>query len=128
MFIFNSAYMFCTVIYTVNMFSYTRASHHILSNHFNVYKFCLGIWDYLNISSFVLSVEDVLLFLTHQIDTTTEFKLCVDREDLLDRGIRQWKRKKTASPASVLKVVFIGEAGIDTGALRKEFLTGKLVM
>ncbi|XP_041834217.1 G2/M phase-specific E3 ubiquitin-protein ligase-like [Melanotaenia boesemani] len=28
-----------------------------------------------------------------------------------------------ASPASVLKVVFIGEAGIDTGALKKEFLT-----
>ncbi|XP_029979546.1 uncharacterized protein LOC115411511 isoform X2 [Sphaeramia orbicularis] len=45
------------------------------------------------------------------------------REDLLDRGILQWKRKKTASPASALKVVYIGEAGIDTGALRKEFLT-----
>ncbi|XP_029981811.1 uncharacterized protein LOC115413216 [Sphaeramia orbicularis] len=71
----------------------------------------------------MMSVEDVLLFLTHQIDTTTEFKLCVDREDLLDRGILQWKRKKTASPASALKVVYIGEAGIDTGALRKEFLT-----
>uniref|UniRef100_A0A8D0A0R7 HECT domain-containing protein n=1 Tax=Sander lucioperca TaxID=283035 RepID=A0A8D0A0R7_SANLU len=52
-------------------------------------------------------------------DTTTEFKLCVDREDLPDRGILQWKRKKAASPASVLKVVYIEEAGIDTGALRK---------
>ncbi|XP_057698303.1 uncharacterized protein LOC130919527 isoform X2 [Corythoichthys intestinalis] len=69
------------------------------------------------------SLEDVLLFLTQQIDTTSEFKLCVDREDLLDRGLRQWKRRKTASPASVLKVVYIGEADIDTEAIRKEFLT-----
>nr|XP_061790661.1 uncharacterized protein LOC133580389 [Nerophis lumbriciformis] len=68
-------------------------------------------------------LEDVLLFLTQQIDTTSEFKLCVDREDLLDRGLRQWKRRKTASPASVLKVVYIGEADIDTEAIRKEFLT-----
>ncbi|KAK9977035.1 hypothetical protein ABG768_018856, partial [Culter alburnus] len=68
-------------------------------------------------------LEDVLTFLKEQVDTTTEFKLCVDREDLPERGIIQWKRKKSASPVSLLKVVFIGESGIDTGALRKEFLT-----
>ncbi|XP_035764388.1 uncharacterized protein LOC102797685 isoform X2 [Neolamprologus brichardi] len=54
------------------------------------------------------SVEDVLRYLEQQVDTTTEFKLCVDREDL---------------PDSVLRVVFIGEACVDTGALRKEFLS-----
>ncbi|KAG2457065.1 G2E3 ligase, partial [Polypterus senegalus] len=70
------------------------------------------------------SVEDVLRCLEQQVDTTTEFKLCVDREDLPDRGILQWQRKKSASPTSVLRVVFIGEAGVDTGALRKEFLSG----
>ncbi|XP_073700515.1 G2/M phase-specific E3 ubiquitin-protein ligase-like [Garra rufa] len=70
------------------------------------------------------SLEDVLTFLKEQVDTTKEFKLCVDREDLPERGIIQWKRKKTASPASLLKEVYIGESGIDTGALRKEFLTG----
>ncbi len=59
------------------------------------------------------------------IYTTTEFKLCMDREGLPERGILQWKRKKSAS---ALKVVYIGEAGIDPGALRKEFLTGKLVI
>ncbi|CAI5646093.1 uncharacterized protein LOC100707485 isoform X2 [Oreochromis niloticus] len=69
------------------------------------------------------SVEDVLRCLEQQVDTTTEFKLCVDREDLPDRGILQWQRKKSASPTSVLRVVFIGEAGVDTGALRKEFLS-----
>uniref|UniRef100_A0A3P8SBH1 HECT domain-containing protein n=1 Tax=Amphiprion percula TaxID=161767 RepID=A0A3P8SBH1_AMPPE len=68
-------------------------------------------------------MEDVLRFLEQQVDTTTEFKLCVDREDLPDRGILQWQRKKTASPISALKVVYIGEAGVDTGALKKEFLT-----
>lgn len=86
------------------------------------------IWDYFICSLSSLSTEDILDFLEHQVDTTTEFKLCVDREDLPDRGILQWKRKKAASPASTLKVVYIGEAGIDTGALRKEFLTGKLVI
>ncbi|MEQ2242493.1 hypothetical protein ILYODFUR_036385 [Ilyodon furcidens] len=70
------------------------------------------------------SMEDVLCFL-EQVDTTKEFKLCVAREDLPDRGIFQWKRKKTASPTSALKVFFIGEPGIDTGALKKEFLTEK---
>ncbi|KAF7641087.1 hypothetical protein LDENG_00294830, partial [Lucifuga dentata] len=74
----------------------------------------------------VFSQEDVLHFLEEQVDTTTEFKLFVDREELPERGILQWKRKKAASPASVLKVVFLGETGIDTGALRKGFLTGKL--
>lgn len=94
----------------------------------NLFVYYLGILNILKISSVVfLSLEDILLFLTNQIDTTKEFELYVDREDLLDRGILQWKRKKTASPASTLKVVFIGEAGIDTGALQKEFLTGELV-
>ncbi|MEQ2176402.1 hypothetical protein GOODEAATRI_027628, partial [Goodea atripinnis] len=68
-------------------------------------------------------MEDVLCFLEQQVDITKEFKLCVAREDLPDRGIVQWKRKKTASPKGALKVFFIGEPGIDTGALKKEFLT-----
>ena len=31
-----------------------------------------------------------------------------------------WQRQKNP-----LKVTFMGEAGVDTGALRKEFLTGQ---
>ncbi|XP_062374727.1 uncharacterized protein zgc:112970 [Sardina pilchardus] len=73
------------------------------------------------------STEDILQFLEQQVDTTTQFKLCVDRAELLDRAILQWRRKKMASPASALKVVYLGEAGIDTGALRKEFLTDMIV-
>ncbi|MED6242785.1 hypothetical protein ATANTOWER_009720 [Ataeniobius toweri] len=52
------------------------------------------------------SMEDVLCFLEQQVDATKEFKLCVAREDLPDRGILQWKWKKTASPTGALKVVF----------------------
>ena len=36
-----------------------------------------------------------------------------------------WQRQKNSSPVNPLKVTFMGEAGVDTGALRKEFLTGQ---
>lgn len=85
-------------------------------------------WNLIFYLSFSLSVENVLHYLEQQVGTTTEFKLCVDRGDLPDRGKLQWKRKKTASPASALKLVYGGETGIDTGQLRKEFVTGMLAI
>jgi len=39
-------------------------------------------------------------------------------------GLARWKQQKKALPTSRLKIRFIGEAGLDTGALQKEFLTG----
>ncbi|KAF0040515.1 hypothetical protein F2P81_006413 [Scophthalmus maximus] len=42
---------------------------------------------------------------------------------LCSRSIQHGKCIALASPASALKVVHIGEAGVDSGALRKEFLT-----
>lgn len=45
--------------------------------------------------------------------------------NLLERGMSLWKRQKLSSPINTLKVTFMGEAGVDTGALRKEFLTGE---
>ncbi|XP_057674334.1 uncharacterized protein LOC130905211 [Corythoichthys intestinalis] len=44
-------------------------------------------------------------------------------ENILERGLNLWQCQKTARPANILKVTFIGEAGVDTGALRKEFLS-----
>ncbi|XP_042609898.1 uncharacterized protein LOC109078860 [Cyprinus carpio] len=38
--------------------------------------------------------------------------------------MQQWQRQKKTSPKCRLKVTFFAEAGIDTGALTKEFLTG----
>lgn len=48
----------------------------------------------------------------------------VNRQDLLLDGIRQLRRKK--SLLGLLRVQFFGESGIDTGGLRKEFLSGKI--
>uniref|UniRef100_A0A3B3HCP9 HECT domain-containing protein n=1 Tax=Oryzias latipes TaxID=8090 RepID=A0A3B3HCP9_ORYLA len=67
--------------------------------------------------------DDVLHHLEQQVNMNMEFKLCVDREGLPNRGILQWQRKKSSSPAGTLKVVYIGEAGVDTGAMKREFLT-----
>ncbi|KAI9532579.1 hypothetical protein NQZ68_031281 [Dissostichus eleginoides] len=44
-------------------------------------------------------------------------------ERQFERGLLQWQRQKGSSPTATLNVTFFGEAGVDTGALRKEFLT-----
>ncbi|KAM4552557.1 uncharacterized protein PAE49_015967 [Odontesthes bonariensis] len=62
------------------------------------------------------SAEDVLQFLADRVDAGKEFRLCIDRQNLLESTQDQWQRKKTASPVNILKVVFLGEAGMDTGA------------
>uniref|UniRef100_A0A3P9C6N3 HECT domain-containing protein n=1 Tax=Maylandia zebra TaxID=106582 RepID=A0A3P9C6N3_9CICH len=69
------------------------------------------------------SEADVLQWLSSQVDTSKNFRICITRNDLVQRGFIQWQRQKKASPVNKLHVTFIGEAGIDTGALSKEFLT-----
>lgn len=63
--------------------------------------------------------------LAAQIDTTKIFEVCVSRENMLERGLKLWKRQKTGSPVNPLKITFLGEPGVDTGALRKEFLSSE---
>ncbi|KAK0133136.1 G2/M phase-specific E3 ubiquitin-protein ligase [Merluccius polli] len=67
--------------------------------------------------------EDILNWISNQVDEGSTFSICVSRSDLFNRGIQQWQRQKRSSPKCRLKVTFMGEAGIDTGALSKEFLT-----
>ncbi|XP_075331966.1 uncharacterized protein LOC142390434 [Odontesthes bonariensis] len=69
------------------------------------------------------SETDIVEWLAGQVDQRKDFKICVTRQNLLQRGLLQWQRQKRGSPINHHKVTFIGEAGIDTGALRKEFLT-----
>ncbi|RXN15705.1 G2 M phase-specific E3 ubiquitin- ligase-like isoform X2 [Labeo rohita] len=69
------------------------------------------------------SEEDVLRWIAAHVDTSKEFSICVSRMNLLERGMSLWKHQKLSSPINTLKVTFMGEAGVDTGALRKEFLT-----
>ncbi|KAJ8014561.1 hypothetical protein DPEC_G00041520 [Dallia pectoralis] len=53
------------------------------------------------------------------VDASKDFKICINRDDLIQRGFIQWQRQKKGSPANKVNVTFIGEAGIDTGVLRK---------
>ncbi|XP_049447498.1 uncharacterized protein LOC125897975 [Epinephelus fuscoguttatus] len=69
------------------------------------------------------SSQDVLNWISCQVDEGSTFPLCVSRSDLFIRGMQQWQRQKKSSPKCRLKVTFFGESGIDTGALSKEFLT-----
>ncbi|XP_066554863.1 G2/M phase-specific E3 ubiquitin-protein ligase-like [Amia ocellicauda] len=72
---------------------------------------------------FFNSLDDVLQYLTNKVDVTKTFSICVSRSNLFQRGLQQWQRQKKSSPDGSLQVSFLGEAGIDTGALRKEFFT-----
>lgn len=67
--------------------------------------------------------EDVIMWLKSKVDTSKTFELCVSRDNMFERGLKLWKRNKKATPINPLRIKFLGEAGIDTGALRKEFLT-----
>ncbi|XP_060760779.1 uncharacterized protein LOC132870874 isoform X2 [Neoarius graeffei] len=71
----------------------------------------------------ISSLDDVLQAISAAVNKAEEFPLTVSRSNLVERGLTQWKHQKKASPTSLLKIRFIGEAGLDTGALRKEFLT-----
>uniref|UniRef100_A0A671VS74 HECT domain-containing protein n=1 Tax=Sparus aurata TaxID=8175 RepID=A0A671VS74_SPAAU len=69
------------------------------------------------------SEEDVIMWLKSKVDTSKTFELCVSRDNMLERGLKLWKHNKKATPLNRLWIKFLGEAVIDTGALRKEFLT-----
>ncbi|MEQ2195346.1 hypothetical protein XENOCAPTIV_011290, partial [Xenoophorus captivus] len=72
------------------------------------------------------STEEILDWITRPVNETNTFSICVSRTDLCCRGMQQWQRQKQTSPKSRLKVTFFGEAGIDTRALSREFLTEML--
>ncbi|KAJ4927343.1 hypothetical protein JOQ06_015076 [Pogonophryne albipinna] len=69
------------------------------------------------------SLAEAIETLSGRVDTTTLFNVSVTREDIFERGLGQWRRQKRSSPKNPIRVSFIGESGIDHGALRKEFLT-----
>lgn len=71
------------------------------------------------------SEEDVLRWVHSKVERGKTFNICVSRDNMLTRGLKLWQHQKTGGPVNELKITFIGEAGIDTGALRKEFLSGK---
>ena len=55
---------------------------------------------------------------------TAQFFIVVRRNATLSRAISLWQRESAkVSPENILRVKFLRENGIDTGALAKEFLT-----
>lgn len=75
----------------------------------------------------VNSEDDVVRWAASQVDNSKTFEICVSRESVFERGLQLWQRQKNGGPMNPLKVSFLGELGVDTGALRKEFLTSKAV-
>ncbi|XP_061878548.1 uncharacterized protein LOC133630808 isoform X1 [Entelurus aequoreus] len=72
------------------------------------------------------SIADIIQSIADKVDAATTFNICVTRDQMLERGMKLWQRQNKSSPKNLLTVSFIGEAGIDSGALRKEFLTEML--
>lgn len=79
------------------------------------------------LSFYFSSLDDIIQAIQDAVvtDDGKTFNLTVSRQNMVERGLLQWQRQKKTSPAYQLKVSFLGEAGVDTGALRKEFLTGR---
>ncbi|XP_049333972.1 G2/M phase-specific E3 ubiquitin-protein ligase-like [Astyanax mexicanus] len=71
----------------------------------------------------IKSVDDILDTISRRVDHEKQFHIQISRTNILERGLLQWQRQKKNLPTAALKVTFFGEAGVDTGALRKEFLT-----
>lgn len=80
--------------------------------------------SFLFISITVQSSGEILNWIGSKVDQTNTFSICISRNDIYNRGMQQWQRQKKSSPKDRLKVTFFGEAGVDSGALSKEFLTG----
>ena len=73
---------------------------------------------------FSFSLDEVLKSIRAEVNNEKDFLVVVPRLQPVERGLAQWKRQKKSGPTNQLRVQFIGEAGVDTGGIRKEFLTG----
>lgn len=64
--------------------------------------------------------------LSKKVDDSRQFFIVTRREAPLERVLQIWLRAVGRNPSGItgtLSVKFIGENGIDSGALSKEFLT-----
>ena len=69
-------------------------------------------------------VSSLIKSLQTKIDRSREFFLVVRRGLSVERLLTLWQREsKRNSPDKVLRVKFVGECGIDSGAMSKEFFT-----
>jgi hypothetical protein len=85
-------------------------------------------WDGDNLSEInPKSTEDIYKALAAKVDDEKEFCVATRRKAHLTRKLLLWQRQtKKNSPTSRLRVHYVGEDGVDSGALRKEFLDSTL--
>ena len=73
------------------------------------------------------STEDIFKGLVAKVNDEKEFLIATRRKADLTRKLYLWQRQtKKNSPTSTLRVHYIGEDGVDSGAIRKEFLESTL--
>jgi hypothetical protein len=66
------------------------------------------------------STEDIYKALAAKVDDEKEFCVATRRKAHLTRKLLLWQRQtKNNSPTSRLRVHYVGEDGVDSGALRK---------
>lgn len=83
-----------------------------------MFRFCLFLLQ---------SSGEILNWIASKVDQTNTFSICISRNDIYNRGMQQWQRQKKSTQKDRLKVTFFGEAGVDSGALSKEFGINNLV-
>ncbi|XP_066910304.1 uncharacterized protein [Clytia hemisphaerica] len=66
---------------------------------------------------------NILNNLSKNVNYDEQFFLTLQRNFSLNRAISVWSRQKKQSPTNRLMVTYIGENGIDAGAVTREFLT-----
>ena len=70
-----------------------------------------------------ISISDLLRELRSKVNPEGQFFLVIRRDAELPRILSLWKREsKKSDVTEILRVHFTGEAGIDSGAIGKEFL------
>ena len=71
----------------------------------------------------VKCTDDIYKIAQSKVDADQQFKISTRRNAPLSRRLLLWQREtKKSSPTSQLYIHFIAEDGVDSGALRKEFL------
>ena len=70
------------------------------------------------------NLTDFIRVMAMKLDDSDQFFLVIRRNAKLSRKLSMWQREATKnSPEKTLRICFTGEAGIDSGALSREFLT-----
>ncbi|RXN03145.1 caspase-1-like isoform X1 [Labeo rohita] len=74
----------------------------------------------------IKSISDVIKILGENVDETSDFSICISRDQMLETGLKQWQRQKKSSPKNTLRVTIEGEDAADkmVTEIEKHFFDG----